>query len=350
MMLKPGQPPPPPPPRKAAKPTDTVPEALAPAGEEGAGATMFLGTSPARGGTPAKATPAKGARPKTNIMSPEESANAQKEALEKMAAAAQQVLRTRTRPNAPPPAKKGNKKMWLMVGLGGLLAVGGIVALLMFLLADDAPSPRRKKAASAAPVETAAAVPAEAEKPSAPEEKKASAVPTDEKAAPPPAPKKERASAAGAAAAAAAAAADSETKPEKKAAAAEKKDEGKKSAPGKTYGTLTLNPGPNVPVTYGGSTSKQVGEFKLPLTSENGEIEVGDASTQFKVQLEYAVSGAAVSFKVNSVPWAIASVDGPSRGRTPLADVKVDKKMTVVELKRPGQDTGMTLRLLFKPN
>jgi len=57
-----------------------------------------------------------------------------------------------------------------------------------------------------------------------------------------------------------------------------------------------------------------------------------------------------MSFKVNSVPWAIASVNGPSRGRTPLADMKVERTMTVLELKKPGSDTGMTLRLLFKPN
>jgi hypothetical protein len=90
--------------------------------------------------------------------------------------------------------------------------------------------------------------------------------------------------------------------------------------------------------------------YNLPLTAESGTIEVGDDSTQFKVSLDYAVAGGAVTFKVNSTPWAIVSVNTTSRGRTPVADVKVEKTMTVVELKKPGSDTGMALRLLFKPN
>jgi hypothetical protein len=57
-----------------------------------------------------------------------------------------------------------------------------------------------------------------------------------------------------------------------------------------------------------------------------------------------------MTMKINSVPWAIASVDGPSRGRTPVAGMKVERKMTVLELKRPGQENGMTVRLLFKAN
>ena len=55
-----------------------------------------------------------------------------------------------------------------------------------------------------------------------------------------------------------------------------------------------------------------------------------------------------MSLNVNSVPWAVASVNGPSMGRTPVADVRIEKT-TVLELKKPGSDTGMTLRLIFKP-
>jgi hypothetical protein len=125
----------------------------------------------------------------------------------------------------------------------------------------------------------------------------------------------------------------------------------KKVATGKMLGTLTLNPGPNVPVSFGGSTlPKQVGAFNLPMTAESGSIEVGDDSTQFKVSLDYAVAGGATTFKVSSTPWAILSVNTTSRGRTPVADVKVEKTMTVLELKKPGSDTGMTVRLVFKPN
>jgi hypothetical protein len=93
-----------------------------------------------------------------------------------------------------------------------------------------------------------------------------------------------------------------------------------------------------------------VGQFNLPLTAQSGTIEVGDDSTPFKVSLDYTIAGGAIHFKVNSVPWAIARVNGPWRGRTPVADLRVEKSMTVLELKKPGSDTGMTLRLLFKPN
>jgi hypothetical protein len=93
-----------------------------------------------------------------------------------------------------------------------------------------------------------------------------------------------------------------------------------------------------------------VGAFNLPVTADSGTIEVGDTGTQLKVQLDYAVSGGGITFRVNSVPWSIASVNGPSKGRTPVSDLKVDRTMTVLELKKPGTDTGMTVRLLYKPN
>jgi hypothetical protein len=77
---------------------------------------------------------------------------------------------------------------------------------------------------------------------------------------------------------------------------------------------------------------------------------VGDGSTPFKLTLDYAIGGGAMTVKVNSQPFAIVSVNGPSKGRTPVSDIKVEKTMTVLEMKQPGSDTGMTLRLLFKPN
>ena len=308
-MLKPGQALPPP--RKPIKATDTMPEAsedAAPAGEPPDGATAFLGTAPAR--APAKrAPPRPSPNASTNIMTAEESQVAQQQALVKMKESENSVIRTRTRADKREEmkAEKSSKGMWIAVGAGGLVAVGGIVALLFFMLAEDsAASPRRKKA-SPVPVEQTqmAAAPDPAPEQSAPAEEKG------EYAAPSP----------------------------KKVASS-----------GRMLGTLTLNPGPNIPVAYGGNAlPKQVGAFNLPVTAESGTIEVGDDSTQFKVSLDYTVAGGAMSLKVNSVPWAIASVNGPSRGRTPVADLKVEKSMTVLELKKPGSDSGMTLRLLFKP-
>ena len=49
-------------------------------------------------------------------------------------------------------------------------------------------------------------------------------------------------------------------------------------------------------------------------------------------------------------PWAIVWIDGTSRGRAPVSDVKLESKQTVLELKKPGQDQGMTLKLQYRPN
>jgi cytoskeletal protein RodZ len=279
----------------------------------------------------------------TNIMTPEESQAAQAEALAKMEEAKKGVVHTRTRADkrGELKAKKSSKGMWIMLGVGGLIAIGGVVALLMFAFADDSSAPRRKKTAPApeqsAPAETAPApepsAPAEAPKP-----KKAEAPPADDSSsaaaapAPAPAPKKK-------------------APPPAEAAPAASAPAPKKVASGKVLGTLTLNPGPNVAVSFGGNAMpKQVGAFNLPVTADSGTAEVGDDSTPYKIGLDYAVANGALTVKVSSTPWAIVSVGGTSKGKTPVADIKIEKTMTVVELKKPGSDTGMTVRLLFKPN
>jgi hypothetical protein len=305
--LKPGLAPP-----KPGIPGDTVPTAMLASG---------LPRAAARKPVPIKQV-------STNIMTAEESQAAQEEALAKLQEAQQGVVRTRTRPDKSAP-KKSNKGTWIALGVGGVVAVAGVIAILMFALADEAPSPRKSPRKSPPTAEEQAdrsGAPtgtAPEDKPAPPpEERQAAFAPVEQKPAPRP----------------------RDTRP-----AAEKPR--KQLGSGKTLGVLTLNPGPNVPVVYAGNAlPKQVGAFNLPVTATSGSIEVGDDSTQFKVQLEYSVAGGAMSMKINSVPWAIASVDGPSRGRTPLADMRVERKMTVLELKRPGQENGMTLRLLFKPN
>jgi len=222
----------------------------------------------------------------------------------------------------------------------------------MFLLSEDSSgSPRRKKS-SPVPVEQTQTVPTE----SAPEERKA----PEEK----PRPKKTEKAPAPADDGAQEAAAEPAPAPVEKTRPAPKKPSpadadangaapapAKKVASGKMLGTLTLNPGPNVAVVYGGSAlPKQVGKFDLPVTADSGTIEVGDGTSPFKLSLDYAVSGGGLTLKVNSVPFAIVSVNGPSKGRTPVSDIRVEKTMTVLEMKQPGSDTGMTLRLLFRPN
>ncbi|MGZ6141849.1 MAG: serine/threonine protein kinase [Myxococcales bacterium] len=349
-MLKPGQALPPPPPRRG-KPVDTVPEVAdeSPAAEEPPeGATAFLGTAPARG--PAKKPaprPPPGGGGSTNIMTAEESHAAQEQALAKMKESENSVVRTRTRADkrGELKAKKSSKGMWIMLGVGGLVAVAGVIALLLFAFADDSSGTPRRKKSSPVPVDqtqvapTPDPAPAKDDSPPPPAErpkprKAEQAEPADD------APAKEAAPA-------------ERPRPAPKKAAAEDSAPAKKVASGKILGTLGLNPGPNVAVSFGGNAMpRQVGTFNLPITSDSGTIEVGDDSTQFKVSLDYTVSGSAISFKINSNPWAIASVNGTSKGRTPIADLKVEKadKATVVELKKPGSDTGMPLRLLYRPN
>jgi serine/threonine protein kinase len=343
-MLDAGQAPPPP--RKSAIPTDTVPDAYE--APEPAGATAFLGTAPPR--TPAKKVPFKPtAGGSTNIMTPEESEAAQQDALAKLEEARQGVVRTRTRDDkrVEMKAEQNSKGMWLAVGIGGLVAVAGIVALIFILLADDsAASPRRKKS-TPSPIQETQVAPAPEP---APEEHNAAPAP-EEKARPrktekvvPPIDNSI------AEVEAALASVQKKTPPAGRAESAGSAP--KKVASGRVLGTLALNPGPNVPVTaLGSALPKQVGAFNLPLTAQSGTIEVGDDSTPLKVSLDYSIAGGAIHFKVNSAPWAVAFVNGSNRGRTPLADLKVEKKTgTVLELNKPDSDTGMTLRLVFKPN
>ena len=290
---------------------------------EGEHGTLILEPAPQRG--PSR----KGSAPKqvsTNIMTPEESEAAQEEALAKMKQAQQQVVRTRTRSETQQPPPKSGKGLWIALGVGSLVAVGGILALLLALLREDSPAPRKHRPA---PSEQARAQPVE-EKVPAVEERAAAVVPEER-----PAPKPEEKRSA---------------PPQEKPAEQRKPEPRKQAFAGKTFGTLTLNPGPNVSVVFGATAyPKQVGAFMLPINAEAGSIEVGDGSTLFKVHLDYTVAGGALQLRVSSVPWSIASVNGPSRGRTPVV-VKIEKQpMTVLELKKPGAQTGMALRLLFRP-
>ncbi|MCA1826219.1 MAG: protein kinase [Myxococcales bacterium] len=340
-MLKPGQALPPPPPRKP-KPADTHPD-----GEAPEGATAFLGTAPARGPARKPAAPAGRQQPQsTNIMTPEESEAAQQEALAKMKEAENSVVRTRTRADkrAEMKVKKSSKGMWIMVCVGGLVAVAGVIALLLFAFADDSAGTPRRKKSSPVPVESTQVAPTPDP---APQEN--SAPPAEER--PRPAPKKASAPSNDGAEQAAA---EPPARPAPKKAPPAESDAApapKKVASGKILGTLLLNPGPNVAVFFGGNAMpKQVGAFSLPVSADNGTIEVGDDSTQFKVSLDYTVAGSSITFRVKSEPWAIATINGTSKGRTPVTDIKVEKAITLVELKKPGSDVGMPLRLGFKPN
>ncbi len=310
-MLKPGQAVPPPPARKVPPRTkDTVPDTGALA-DEGAGSTEIIGPSPKRpvaAKKPAPRAPAGGA---TDILTPEESAAAQQEALAKLQEAKNGAVHTRTREDKRREMSQAHngRTMWIALGVGTLVAVALIVGLLFFFFADDSSpsSPRhgRKSAEVATPVPV-------------PEDSAAKDTPAQEDKAP---------------ATAARTVQPADDAPPRRSA--------------KALGMLTLNPGPNVAVTVGGTTlPRQVGAFNLPVTAQNGRIDVGDESTAFRIGLEYVVSAGVFTVKVSSTPRGVASVNGKT-----VSIAKLEKAaQTVVEVKKPGEHTGMTVRLTFRPN
>ena len=206
--------------------------------------------------------------------------------------------------------------MWIALGAGALGAIAGIVALLFWLLSDEplAPQPRR----------AAAAVSAEAQK----EDSSASGAP-DKQREPASQPKPA-------------------SKPAEKyeAAAAPRK-----VGAGKLYGTLTVNPQGGAQITFAGAAQpRQIGAYNLPVTGDSGAVEVGDSSTAYKIHLEYLRSGSALNVKISTSPWSIVWVDGTSRGRAPVSGVKLESRQTLLELKKPGEDTGMLVKLQYRPN
>src|SRR5712664_238431 len=294
-MLKPGQALPPPPSRSAMPAASLAPEAAEASTPAG---TAILGVAAqAVAARKAPAPPRK--QNSTNIMSPEETEAAQRQAQAKLEEAKKGVVRTRTRGDrrAELIHARSSRGMWIALGVGTLAAVALIVGLLFLFFAEESAS-----SAGARPRRPVNLSEAQATTP------------------PEPAPE-ERGS--------------NRTEPSRR-----------QIGSGKALGMLTLNPGPNVPVVYGGmALPRQVGAFVLPVTAHSGTIEVGDDSTPDRVTLDYAVSGAALTVKLHPVSRAVATVNGKA-----AAEARIDKTMSVLELKRPGADSGMTVRLLYKAN
>ena len=95
---------------------------------------------------------------------------------------------------------------------------------------------------------------------------------------------------------------------------------------------------------------KVSGAQRLALTGDSGSVEIGDDSTPYKVTLDYARSGKELVVKLKSSPWAIVFVDTVSKSKTPVSDIHIGDKLTLIELKKPGQDSGMQIRLRFTGN
>src|SRR6266850_5257738 len=296
-MLKPGQALPPPPSRRAM-PAVSPPPAAVESASGGAGGTAILGVA-AQPNAARKAPAPPRKQNSTNIMTPEESEVAQRQAQAKLEEGKKGLVRTRTRGDkrAELTQARSSRGMWIALGVGTLAAVALIVGLLFLFFAEESAS-----SAGARPRRPVNLSEAQATTP------------------PEPAPE-ERGS--------------NRTEPSRR-----------QIGSGKALGMLTLNPGPNVPVVYGGmALPRQVGAYVLPVTAQSGTIEVGDDSTPYRVTLDYAVSGAGLNVRLRPASRALATVNGKA-----AAEARIDKTMSVLELKRPGAESGLTVRLLYKAN
>ncbi|HTO99370.1 MAG TPA: protein kinase [Myxococcales bacterium] len=147
LMLNPGAAPPPPPSRKpAARARDAVPENT----EEVTTPEAPGGTQVLVPGRQPEARPAKKAREQasTNIMTAEESEEAQRSAQAKLEQASRALVRTRTRADkrAEQRQARSSRGMWIALGVGTLAAVALIVGLLFLFFSDDSVSPVGRRA------------------------------------------------------------------------------------------------------------------------------------------------------------------------------------------------------------
>jgi hypothetical protein len=63
------------------------------------------------------------------------------------------------------------------------------------------------------------------------------------------------------------------------------------------------------------------------------------------VQVKSAMNDGERTISIASQPWSIASVDGVSRGKTPLASIPLPDHGVRVELIRPGMDSAAVLKI-----
>jgi hypothetical protein len=110
----------------------------------GGGGTELLGVGAPR--SPARRAPPPG-KASTNILTPEESEEAQRQAQAKLEEAKRAVVHTRTRNDkrAELLQARNNRGMWIALGVGTLAAVALIVGLLFLFFADESAAPAARR-------------------------------------------------------------------------------------------------------------------------------------------------------------------------------------------------------------
>jgi hypothetical protein len=276
---------------------------------------------------PGRQTEEISAVPGTLQVGPEAATAAKRDALAK--AAAQKAAAAHAHGHSFAHPKKPGKRLALIVGAACALALLVIVGALWALMSDDAGAGDKKKSGK----KTAAVVSDEETSEKKPEKKE------EQKAAEPrkeePAEKKE-------------AKAASEDKPAPKEEKKKPADKGIKVVAARTeLGKLVLNAA-GAPVWFG---DYRASGMKNSITDQSGTITVGDDNTAYKLTLHYTVQGKELVLRADSKPFSIVAVDdGPTKGKTPVADIRVEDKLMKVEFKKPGQPSGMTIRLRFTGN
>jgi hypothetical protein len=116
----------------------------------------------------------------------------------------------------------------------------------------------------------------------------------------------------------------------------------------KRSGTIFLAPA-TLPVRFAGAAvRKSAGPYQLSVTGDSGTVEVGEGS--YKVELDFTRIAGALDVRVRASSPALVWVNGSSRGRSPVAGVKLEDSETVLELKKPGEHSRMLLRLRYREN
>ncbi|MGC4113082.1 MAG: protein kinase [Myxococcales bacterium] len=127
----------------------------------------------------------------------------------------------------------------------------------------------------------------------------------------------------------------------KKAADAKKAEEAKArvASAGAALGTLSIRMASPATLKLNG---KPVDGAQVVLPSAKGTLDVSADGLPLKISVTYSAGGA----QLNSDPWAIAYVNGISKGKTPLS-LPFDAEPRRIRAKRPGLDQPVTLMWKF---
>jgi serine/threonine-protein kinase len=85
------------------------------------------------------------------------------------------------------------------------------------------------------------------------------------------------------------------------------------------------------------SASGSFGKAKVTLTEASGHVVLRKVQ-DLVIGLDYNVSGGVVTARLTCEPWAIVSIDGVSRGKTPIALPALGRTPLPIELRRMGSD------------